>query len=91
MMRFCKNTQLSQVIGNITMGTCKCMSCDAVHDMNSETYIGVYGNIMVGKGGGLIGNNLDENGKVVNVSIWCRKKACFRDMVSSIDPDGLLK
>jgi hypothetical protein len=57
-----------------------CSQCNAFHNLESENYIIIAGNIMVGLHGGIIGNNFDDKGKLNNVHIVCRKKKCWDDL-----------
>jgi hypothetical protein len=56
-----------------------CDMCGTAHRVDSNFYIQVAGNIYMGKNGGLVGNNLDDqsldNPKVMRSSIYCKK--CF--------------
>jgi len=40
----------------------KCSVCGRLHEVGTETYFSVYGNITVGEGGGLVGNNISDYG-----------------------------
>ncbi len=49
----------------------KCMSCGRLHEDSTDTFVAVHGNITKGLGGGIVGNNLDQNERVKHVSIFC--------------------
>lgn len=49
----------------------KCCRCGRIHDIKAKSFITISGNIYLGESGGLIGNNLDENNKVVNDVHFC--------------------
>lgn len=53
----------------------KCIQCNKLHEVDSPTYFKFSGNLYVGDNGGLIGNNLDVDGKVERESIICVE--CF--------------
>lgn len=56
----------------------KCKKCHELHDVNSESYITLYGNLCVGKRGGVLGNgNWSAYG--IPVTIMCRQ--CFVDFI----------
>jgi hypothetical protein len=48
----------------------KCDLCNKLHLRDSETFALVSGNITIGMGGGVVGNNI-ENDKVINTSCFC--------------------
>jgi hypothetical protein len=49
----------------------KCERCGRLHDAKLDTFITIYGNVCRGLNKGIIGNNLDENQKVVGEAIFC--------------------
>ncbi len=49
-----------------------CDKCNKLFLKDSENYFTIEGNIYIGECGGLIGNNFDEEGKVVRVNHFCR-------------------
>lgn len=49
----------------------KCDKCGKLHEIISNTYITVYGNICFGDGGGLVGNNIDDEDRVINTNSYC--------------------
>lgn len=67
-----KESTLDKLIEKSSVNALKCSSCGKLHDINSNiSFFTIYGNICKGLTGGLIGNNLDENGRVNRVSILC--------------------
>jgi hypothetical protein len=56
----------------------KCLVCSKLHAIDSEDFVSVHGNICIGLGGGEVGNNLDETGRVASVSIYCRTDRCLQ-------------
>jgi hypothetical protein len=56
----------------------KCLVCGTLHEMTSTDFISVHGNICVGLGGGEVGNNIDEEGRISSVSIYCRTPRCLQ-------------
>jgi len=82
-MMLSKNAKISDLLGNIATNVAFCGHCRAKHNLNEDTYVGVFGNIMVGKTGGLVGNNLNDEGKVANASVWCRKKECLQGLAGT--------
>ena len=64
----------------------ECSFCHHEHDIDTEDFVVYYGNVTVGIGGGMIGNNID-NGKVVRVSIICRDSGCHENLLKAICPD----
>jgi len=60
----------------------KCGKCEKILDIKSDTFMTIYGNICIGTSGGLVGNNLDENMKVENASIYCIP--CFHEVTSLV-------
>lgn len=61
----------------------KCNFCGRLHEQDGEDYLTIHGNICVGMGGGVVGNNLDEEGRVVKVTVVCRRDACVKDLVKT--------
>jgi len=49
----------------------KCDRCGASHDIDCESFYTVYGNILVGTNGGLVGNNIAEDGVVLDPVHYC--------------------
>ena len=59
----------------------KCRVCGKYHKTDSETFVAVSGNITRGLGGGIVGNNI-ENDIVTKVSIFCVGQ-CFKKVCDS--------
>ena len=51
----------------------KCLICDKLHEQEDTTYFKVLGNINIGEKGGIVGDNLSPDHKVLKVSIYCCK------------------
>lgn len=49
----------------------KCSDCGRLHEENSNKFVTVYGNICLGVSGGLVGNNIDSDGKVAEPVAFC--------------------
>lgn len=49
-----------------------CQRCNAEFPVDSEDFYAFYGNVCIGLCGGVIGNNLDEDDRVVRVIIYCK-------------------
>lgn len=60
----------------------KCIQCGKLMDAKSDDFVAIYGNLCIGLHGGLIGNNFDEEGKLKNISIFC--KDCFSEVTEPI-------
>ncbi|MDX9695047.1 MAG: hypothetical protein RBT49_04580 [Bacteroidales bacterium] len=59
-----------------------CDKCNKLFLKDSEDYFTIEGNIYIGERGGLIGNNCDEEGKVVRINHFCEdclKKILFEE------------
>lgn len=66
-----------------TLQAVRCTVCKALHDAAADSYFAVHGNIMIGPAGGIVGNNLDEEGRVTSASIYCRKNGCLSGLISA--------
>ena len=64
----------------------ECDVCKTKHSMSSEDFMVYYGNVTVGIGGGLIGNNL-HHGAVMRVAVMCRKPECHKTLLKYILED----
>lgn len=62
----------------------RCGVCGATHLADSDGFFTFYGNVMIGTAGGLIEDNFDEKGHLVNASIRCRKVECMEDILAKI-------
>ena len=59
---------------------CDGTGCSMLVKADSEDYFTIMGNIFVGQNGGIVGNNLDDEGKVINNTFFC--KSCFVMMIN---------
>ena len=64
--------------------TVTCVECGKHHDLNGETYLAVYGNITKGQCGGIVGNNLDDEGRVVKATVVCDENCLHRLVCQSL-------
>lgn len=55
-----------------------CERCGKYHSQDSRTYFMVMGNILIGKDGGLVGNNLND-GMLINSVVYCTE--CLIDIL----------
>lgn len=68
------------------MGEIKAIQCDGCKKLllfNSREYFTIHGNIYIGNEGGLIGNNLDKENRVIRENHFCReclKKILIEDV-----------
>jgi len=62
----------------------ECSECGKLHKIDDDTFFTFYGNVTVGLHGGIIGNNLDEEGRVVKTTIFCRSISCLKSFVQAI-------
>ena len=62
----------------------KCDKCGKLHNPKEETFITFYGNVCVGSCGGIIGNNLDDEMKVVKCEVYCRNSSCLSHLLEAI-------
>ena len=60
----------------------KCVKCHKMFLIDDDKYLVFYGNVVVGTGGGLVGDNLDKDGKVIKVTVVCRTVACVSKILS---------
>ena len=68
----------------------RCTACGSLHLAEDETYFAVVGNILIGKQGGIIGNNLSEKKHMVTgVTAYCRKPECFENFVDAVKSEVL--
>lgn len=51
----------------------KCIKCGTLHELKSKSYVSVQGNILIGNEGGIVGNNITEDG--IHCTYFC--KECF--------------
>lgn len=63
-----------------TIDAVECVVCKKLLRADSENYVVIYGNVCIGRNGGMIGNNLDENGRVVNSTCVCRTMECLNGL-----------
>lgn len=57
--------------------TVKCSTCGKTHEMESDTFVVVWGNVTIGVAGKpIIDGNLDDKRKLRSTTILCRDK-CF--------------
>ena len=54
-----------------TVEAVECAECGRLYKIDSDKFVSVHGNVCRGLGGGIIGNNLDNTGKVNRVVFYC--------------------
>jgi hypothetical protein len=64
-----------------------CFSCHKRHFRDEDTFFTFYGNVTIGLFGGMIGNNLNEDGTIGRLSFICRKQECFEYLTKYLDID----
>lgn len=62
-----------------------CSVCKTLHDVESNDFFVVYGNITVGTNVGVVGNNLDSKDKVYRGTVFCRHKPCLHGILHQLD------
>lgn len=50
----------------------KCFKCSKLHEVDSENFFTIHGNICIGIKGGIIGNNFDNTGKLLKFDAICK-------------------
>ncbi len=74
------------------IATVKCTQCGKLHNVDDETFMTFYGNVMIGTDSGVIGNNFDDKGRLVKSTIICRSEECMSFLVAVCHgSDGLKK
>lgn len=69
----------------------KCDHCGSIHLVETDNikaqddFIVIHGNITIGMNGGVVGNNLDQDGKVNRISVYCNKKECLSKLIKMFD------
>ena len=63
-----------------TVQAVRCAECEELHAVENKHFIAVHGNLTIGLQGGVIGNNLEDDGKLKNVTILCVR--CFKTMLA---------
>ena len=54
-----------------TIEAVKCENCGKLHEVSSEDFISIHGNVCIGMNGGIIGHNFDKEGRVNRISVYC--------------------
>lgn len=67
-----------------TIQCVECTTCKAIFKTDSEDFITIYGNIMIGEFGGIVGNNFspEDPTKLIKTTVFC--KACFLDLAKRV-------
>ena len=60
-----------------TVVAVECCACGSLHKQEALSYITIAGNIYIGANGGVVGNNLDDEGKVTRSTYCCSKMSCL--------------
>ena len=67
----------------------ECCTCKSLHKLSSNDFITIYGNIMIGESGGIVGNNFsrEDNTKLITSTVFC--KPCFFDLAKKLFQEEL--
>ncbi len=68
-----------------TVEAVACSICGFLHNVDSDGFIAVHGNICKGIGGGIIGNNFDENNVLKRSFIFCDSRDCMMEFIGKIN------
>jgi len=63
----------------------KCDICGQLHEAESNKFVTIHGNITVGLGGGIIGNNFDKDGHLFRQFIFCDTRDCMQKFIDKIN------
>ncbi len=63
-----------------------CLECGKKHYSDEKTFYTFYGNVTIGLYGGLIGNNLSEDGTIGRISFLCRTEECLEGLTRYLMP-----
>ena len=55
-----------------------CIVCKTRHFPDENTFLTFYGNVTIGTGGGIIGNNFNEQGLLYRVQYVCHNEECIK-------------
>ena len=65
----------------------RCVQCGKLHPVDTDGYVVIYGDIMVGADGEVLAGNINDKGKVVSSTVYCRGPNClaliFRGMLGT--------
>lgn len=64
-----------------TIDSIRCCVCGELMEASSNEYLRFHGNVFVGINGGLIGNNLDEEGRVIKDTFVCKTTKCIKKIL----------
>lgn len=67
-----------------TVNVVKCSKCGKMHLVESEDYVVVYGNVIVGAKKAVVDDNISDQGKVVGSTIYCRSRDCLDELFTSM-------
>lgn len=73
-----------------TIEAVKCYKCSKLYEIESHDYISIMGNILIGSGGGIIGDNFDDNGKLRNTTVICRGN-CLKELFEQLKSDSIIR
>ena len=59
----------------------QCTRCQKNHRVKDNSYLTFEGNVYVGTGGGLIGDNFDDDGRIKRVTVVCRTRECLEPLL----------
>ena len=63
--------------------TVECTVCGELHKVGSKLYMSFDGNVTMGSGGGIVGNNLSHDGVVERSTVICAKYSCLSKLFKS--------
>lgn len=70
-----------------TIEAVECVVCGKLHRVDDNRFVSIHGNICIGMNGGVVGNNLDESGRVCKVTIVCSTHDCLEGLFKEIFND----
>lgn len=73
-----------------TIEAVKCYKCGKLYEIESHDYISIMGNILIGSGGGIVGDNFDDNSKLIKTSIICRGN-CLKELFEQLKSDPITR
>lgn len=73
-----------------TKATVECLECKKSHSIYADSFITVYGDIMIGGYGGVVGGNFDEDGQLKRASIFCRTQ-CLQLLLNDPFCEGVTR
>jgi len=72
-----KGQGIMSLLPTPTIEAVECVVCKKLIRADSEHYLSILGNIHIGRNGGMIGNNFDEDGRLQSATYVCRTSTCL--------------